>query len=105
MPRFFFDLLFDHYVVLDPGGMPFEHATSAAAAADEIARHLVASRPELRNSGGWIRVRDQRRNEVCRSSINPDAAEDSTPQALHLPNRQEPESDERVGPRQSETRA
>jgi uncharacterized protein DUF6894 len=82
MPRFFFDLIFDQYVVLDPGGMLFEHATGAAAAADEMARHLVVSRPELRNSGGWIRVRDQRRNEVCQSSINPDAAEDSTSQAF-----------------------
>jgi hypothetical protein len=74
MPRFFFDLFFDRYVVLDPGGMLFEYPTSAAAAADEMARHLLLARSELRNSGSWIRVRDERRKEVCRSAIDPDAA-------------------------------
>jgi hypothetical protein len=83
MPRFFFDLFFDHYVVLDPGGMMFEYATSAAVAADEMAQHLLFSRAELRNSGAWIRVRDERRNEVYRSSINPDAASGRTPQRIH----------------------
>ena len=48
MPRFFFDLFFDHYVVLDPGGMVFEYATSANAVADQMARHLVW-RAELRD--------------------------------------------------------
>jgi hypothetical protein len=71
MPRFFFDLFFDHYVVLDPGGMLFEHPTGATAAADELARHLLISRTELRDSGSWIRVRDERRKEVYRSSISP----------------------------------
>jgi hypothetical protein len=70
MPRFFFDLLFDRYVVLDPGGMSLECAASAQAAADEMARHLVVSRAELRNSGSWIRVRDERRNKVYRSPID-----------------------------------
>jgi hypothetical protein len=79
MPRFFFDLFFDHYVVLDPGGMVFEYATSANAVADEMARHLLVWRAELRNSGSWIRVRDKHRNEVYRSSIDPDAAGGSTP--------------------------
>lgn len=74
MPRFFFDLFFDRYVVLDPGGMLFEYPTSAAAAADEMARHLRLARSELRNSGSWIRVRDARRKEVCRSAIDPDTA-------------------------------
>ncbi|THD55265.1 MAG: hypothetical protein E8A46_06195 [Bradyrhizobium sp.] len=71
MPRFFFDLFFDHYVVLDPGGMLFEYPASATAAADELARHLLVSRAELRNSGSWIRVRDERKKEVYRSSIDP----------------------------------
>jgi hypothetical protein len=78
MPRFFFDLFFDRYVVLDPGGMLFEYPTSASAAADELARHLLLMRSELRNSGSWIRVRDERRREVYRSSIDPDAAGGST---------------------------
>ena len=64
MPRFFFDLFFEHYVVLDPGGLFFEYPTSATAAADEMARHLLVSRAELRNSSSWIRVRDERRKEV-----------------------------------------
>ena len=78
MPRFFFDLFFGRYVVLDPGGMLFEYPTSAAAAADEMARHLLMARSELRNSGSWIRVRDERRREVCRSAIDPDTAGVST---------------------------
>jgi hypothetical protein len=78
MPRFFFDLFFDRYVVLDPGGMLFEYPTSAAVAAEEMARHLHLARSELRNSGSWIRVRDERRREVCRSAIDPDTAGVST---------------------------
>jgi hypothetical protein len=72
MPRFFFDLFFDRYVVLDPGGMLLECRTNATATADELARHLLVSRVELRNSGGCIRVRDERRNEIYRSSIASD---------------------------------
>jgi len=79
MPRFFFDLFFDHYVVLDPGGMLFEVPASATAAADELARQLRISRAELRNRGSWVRVRDNGRNEIYRSSIDPDAADGSTP--------------------------
>jgi hypothetical protein len=69
MPRFFFDLFFDRYVVLDPGGMLFEIPARAAAAADAMAQHLMTSRSDLRRCGGWIRVRDERRREVYRSSI------------------------------------
>ncbi|QDW40251.1 hypothetical protein FFI89_025875 [Bradyrhizobium sp. KBS0727] len=72
MPRFFFDLIFDHTIVLDPGGMLFDCRTNAAAAADEMARHLLVSRAELRDSSSWIRVRDERRNEIYRSSIDAD---------------------------------
>lgn len=74
MPRFFFDLFFDRYVVLDPGGMLFEDHAGATAAADELARYLLASRSELRDNGSWIRVRDERRREVYRSSIDADEA-------------------------------
>ena len=72
MPRFFFDLFYDRYVVLDPGGMLFELPASATAAADELARYLRVERSELRDSASWIRVRDDRRREVYRSSIDPD---------------------------------
>jgi hypothetical protein len=74
MPRFFFDLFFDRYVVLDPGGMLFEYPAGASAAADELAQQLRATRSELRDKGIWIRVRDESRREVYRSSIDPDAA-------------------------------
>lgn len=74
MPRFFFDLFFDRYVVLDPGGMLFEHLTRAAEAADEMARHLLISRPELLNTDSWIRVRDHRRREVYRALVDPETA-------------------------------
>lgn len=72
MPRYFFDLFFDRYVVLDPGGMLFDRKAGARGAAREMARHLAAVRPELRNGGGWIRVRDIKRNEVHRLAIDPD---------------------------------
>jgi hypothetical protein len=71
MPRFFFDLFYDRYVVLDPAGMSFEHATGATTAADELARDLLITRSELRNSGSWIRVRDDGGNELYRASIDP----------------------------------
>jgi hypothetical protein len=70
MPRFFFDLLFDHHVALDPGGMLFEDPAGAMAAADELARELRTSRTELRTPGSWIRVRDERGKEIHRSSID-----------------------------------
>ena len=94
MPRFFFDLFFDHYVILDPGGMVFECVTNATAAADEMARHLLVWRTDLRNSGSRIRVRDERRNEVCRLSIDPDATSGSTSSRLHHPNGRIPKEPE-----------
>jgi hypothetical protein len=69
MPRFFFDLFFNHDVVLDPGGMLFEAPVRAIAAADELARQLLVSRAELRHGDSWIRVRDERRRVVHRSPI------------------------------------
>jgi hypothetical protein len=65
-------LFFDRYVVFDPGGMLFDRKAGARGAAKEMARHLAAVRPELRNGGGWIRVRDIKRNEVHRLAIDPD---------------------------------
>jgi hypothetical protein len=69
MPRFFFDLFFDRYVVLDSRGIVFEAAAGAKAAADQIAERLLTLRFDLRQCGGWIRVRDDRRQEIGRSSI------------------------------------
>jgi hypothetical protein len=74
MPRFFFDLLGDGDVVLDPGGLPFECAGGAAAAADELA----SARARLHSSGGWIRVRSQGGQEVHRSAIDPAPVADGT---------------------------
>jgi len=74
MPRFFFDLFFEQVVVLDPGGLLFECPINATAAADELARRLFVLRADLRRSGGWIRVRDERRAEIHRSTIDADAA-------------------------------
>jgi hypothetical protein len=76
MPRFFFDLYYDRYVVLDPGGILFERRAGAKLAAREMARHLAKARPELRNGRGWIRVRDSRRNEVHRVTIGLDVQPD-----------------------------
>ncbi|MGJ4946542.1 DUF6894 family protein [Bradyrhizobium sp. HKCCYLS1011] len=76
MPRFYFDLYFDRYVVLDPGGMPFEHNAGAQVAALQMARDLAIIHSELRNGRGWIRVRDERRHEIQRFPIDvdPDSA-------------------------------
>jgi hypothetical protein len=72
MPLFYFDLFYDRYIVLDPGGMSFEYPASASEAADELARDLLTARSELRKSGSWIRVRDERGTELYRSSIDPE---------------------------------
>jgi hypothetical protein len=80
MPRFYFDLFFDRYVVLDPGGMLFENKTGARVAAEQMAHHLTIIRSELRNGRGWIRVRDDSRIEVHRLSIGVDLADASPAQ-------------------------
>jgi hypothetical protein len=72
MPRFFLDLLFDRDVVLDPGGLLFECPAGAVAAADELARQVLHSQLGRRSRRGWIRVRDERGNEIHRSRIGPD---------------------------------
>jgi hypothetical protein len=76
MPRFFFDLYYDRYVVLDPGGMSLARRAGAKLAAREMARHLAKARPELRNGRSWIRVRDIKRNEVHRVTIGLDVQPD-----------------------------
>jgi hypothetical protein len=76
MPRYFFDLFFDRYVVLDPDGMLVDRKAGARGAAREMARHLAAVRPELRDGRGWIRVRDIKRNEVHRLAIDPEVRPD-----------------------------
>lgn len=73
MPRFFFDLFLDKYVVLDPGGMVLAGMSGARTAAAELAHHLFVSRHELRDSGSWIRVRDHRGNEMYRLNVGPDS--------------------------------
>ncbi|MFL5070552.1 MAG: DUF6894 family protein [Xanthobacteraceae bacterium] len=78
MPLFYFDLFYDRYVVLDPGGMSFEYPASASEAADELARDLLTARSELRRSGSWIRVRDERGTELYRSSIDPETPAPAT---------------------------
>jgi hypothetical protein len=78
MPRFFFDLFFDRYVVLDPGGMLLEHKAGAKVAAKEMVRHLAIVRPELRDGRGWIRVRDVKRNEIQRLPIDLDVRPDGS---------------------------
>jgi hypothetical protein len=79
MPRFYFDLYFDRCVILDPGGILFEHETGARAAAEQMAHHLAIVRPELRSRRSWIRARDAKRNEVCRVLIGADLPADVSP--------------------------
>jgi len=80
MPRYYFDLFFDRYVVLDPCGMPFEHKAGAQVAAQQMARDLAIIRVELRNGRGWMRVRDEKRREILRLPIDVDPA--SNPSAV-----------------------
>jgi hypothetical protein len=60
--------------------MLFDDKTGARAAAEQMAQHLAIIRSELRNGRGWIRVRDERRNEVHRLSIGVDLADASLAQ-------------------------
>jgi hypothetical protein len=76
MPRFFFDLYFDHYVVLDPAGISFERKARARAAARQMARHLATVRADLLDRRSWIRVRDIGRNEIHRLAIQGDSRAD-----------------------------
>jgi hypothetical protein len=72
MARFHFDLFVDRCVILDPGGMLFEHETGARSAAQQMARRLAIVRPELNNGRSWIRVRDAGRHEIHRLPIGLD---------------------------------
>jgi hypothetical protein len=67
MPRFFFDFLGDSDVVSDAGGLLFECAGGAVAAADELAW----LRRRLRGGGGCTRVGNKGGQQVHRSAINP----------------------------------
>ena len=69
MRRFFFDLLVGNAVVRDPGGMVFEYAEAAISAADGMARHLFVWRDDLRDRDAWIRVRNDRGQEIYRAAI------------------------------------
>jgi hypothetical protein len=70
MPRFYFDLFIDKCVVLDPGGMLLAGPAVAMSAADDLANHVFVSRTDLRDRGSWIRVRDHRGFEICRSIVD-----------------------------------
>jgi len=69
MRRFFFDLLVDNVVKIDPGGMVFEQAKATFVVADEMARHLFVWRDDLRDRDAWIRVRDADGREVYRAAV------------------------------------
>ncbi|MCK1278513.1 MULTISPECIES: DUF6894 family protein [Bradyrhizobium] len=69
MRRFFFDLLVDNVVKIDPGGMVFEQARATFVVADEMARHLFVWRDDLRDRDAWIRVRDAGGREVYRAAV------------------------------------
>jgi hypothetical protein len=74
MPRFFYDFLGDGDTVMDPEGVEYESLSGAIAAADNMARHLFASRGKPRGGGGTIRIRNEGGQEVYRSAIDPDPA-------------------------------
>eukprot|EP01035_Chromulina_nebulosa_P037664 gene37664-biopygen24925 len=77
MPRFFFDLFFGKYAVLDPGGMMLPDRLRAISAAGELADHLFLSRAELRGSGSWIRVRDDHGKTIGRLDVDRQPVADS----------------------------
>ena len=74
MRRFFFDLLMDNVVVLDPGGMIYEHVDTTITVADGMVRHLLL-RKDLQDRDVWVRVRDARGREVYRAAVAAEAAE------------------------------
>jgi Domain of unknown function (DUF6894) len=75
MRRFFFDLLVDNVVKIDPGGMVFEQAGATFVVADEMARHLFVWRDDLRDRDAWIRVRDHGGREIYRTQVWAESAE------------------------------
>jgi hypothetical protein len=75
MHRFFFDLLVDNVVKVDPRGMVFEHAKATFVVADEMAKHLFVWRDDLRDRDAWIRVRDVGGHEIYRAAIWSESAE------------------------------
>ena len=76
MSRFFFDLLFDGKILLDPGGMIFSGTNGAKSAADKLAHHLMIGRAELRGIGSCVRVRNERGEEIHRSPIDSESSVD-----------------------------
>jgi hypothetical protein len=68
MPRYYFDLI-DHVSVEDHGGQVLTDDTAASRVADELARKVFEVRPELREKGYSIRVRDSKKHELYRAPI------------------------------------
>jgi hypothetical protein len=68
MPQYYFDLV-DHVTIEDNGGQILTDDTAAERVADELARKLFEMRPELRNKGYSMRVKDSEGAEVHRSPL------------------------------------
>ena len=69
MARYYFDLV-DHKTVEDHGGQVLADDITAADVADELARRVSNSRPELRDKGYAILVTDQDGHEVHRAPLD-----------------------------------
>jgi hypothetical protein len=68
MPRYYFDLV-DHKTVEDHGGQDLADDVTASDVADELARRVYQSHPELRDKGYSILVTDSEGQEVHRAPI------------------------------------
>ena len=68
--RFFFDLVIDGKMLLDPKGSLFHGSPNARTAADQLALHFMYCRVEICSSGNCVRVRDESGVEIHRSPID-----------------------------------
>jgi hypothetical protein len=67
--RYHFDLV-DSTIVVDEGGAEAPDDVTAMDIADQIARRLLAERPELRNRHFSILVSNEDGDEICRIPLD-----------------------------------
>ncbi len=69
LPRYHFDLV-DSTTVTDEGGAEAPDDIAAMYIADQLARRLLAERPELRNRHFSILATNESGDEICRVPLD-----------------------------------
>jgi hypothetical protein len=70
MPFYYFDLLVNGHPHAQ-GGMILEDLAIASDRADALARELRIIKPELLSEQSFVRVVDEKDNEIYRTPLNP----------------------------------